>query len=445
MNLPVIPGAFGFGMNTRAAYGGGVNPDILRVTNLNDSGEGSLRAALDAPQPRVIIFEISGTITLSSTLIVNGPYVTIAGQTAPSPGITLKNYGILFQTHDVLCQHFRIRPGGNTCNNGIEAYETNSPKNIVMDHMSVSWSQSKNAVFTNSAEEMNSCMWRCISSEPLYAAPGTGSCSGGGYGYAYGVLLRNNAKKVSVIQNLFASNSERNPNMTGSAQGYVSNNIIYNWLNLAIHHEDIDNVEPPGLLSSVIGNLFKTGPSTEATSYLIGCRYLKDGSQIYHADNTLDAIGGTHYPFTVINGDGIDPQVSMPPITLSGHTPMGSAGLQDYLLPIVGARPKDRDSVDARIISEVINRTSNGFPPNQDAVGGWPDLAVNSRPLTIPGNAHDVTQLGYTVLEILLHLVAKKLEGAEFPPIPPIPPDPPDPDVPVRVSGTFTANIDEFE
>jgi hypothetical protein len=237
------------------------------------------------------------------------------------------------------------------------------------------------------------------------------------------------------------SNAERNPNMSGRAQGYVANNLIYNWLNLAIHHEDIDHVQPPGLLSTVVGNRFKTGPSTEATTYLIGCRYLQDGSQIYHADNTVDALSGTHYPFTVINGDGIDPQVGTPPIVLSGYTPMASAGVEPFLLPIVGCRPKDRDPVDARVIADVTNRTSPGFLPHQDAVGGWPDLAVNTRPLTIPGDPHAVTQLGYTVLEVLLHLMAAKLEGTALPPIPPQPPEP-TPKPPFTVTGRFTAQVE---
>ena len=74
-------------MTTRAAYGCGSAPSVLRVTNLNDSGSGSLRAALEAAGPRVVIFEISGTIALTSDVIVTNACVTIAGQTAPSPGI----------------------------------------------------------------------------------------------------------------------------------------------------------------------------------------------------------------------------------------------------------------------------------------------------------------------------------------------------------------------
>src|SRR5262245_40494151 len=116
--LPVVPGAVGFGMETRAAYACGVTPRIIRVTHLNSSGGGSLRAALEDASPRVIIFDVSGTIDLGSQVIVSNPCVTIAGQTAPSPGITVMRHGIEFNTHDVLIQHIRIRPGDLECNTG---------------------------------------------------------------------------------------------------------------------------------------------------------------------------------------------------------------------------------------------------------------------------------------------------------------------------------------
>src|ERR1043166_1194378 len=81
---PVVPGGAGYGMETRAAYGAGSDPTIYRVTNLNDSGRQSLREALEATGPRIVIFEISGTITLNSEIGINSPYLTVAGQTAPS-------------------------------------------------------------------------------------------------------------------------------------------------------------------------------------------------------------------------------------------------------------------------------------------------------------------------------------------------------------------------
>src|SRR4051812_23190260 len=97
--LPVVPGGVGYGMQTRAAYGGTALPTVYRVTNLNDAGSGSLRAALEATGPRVVIFEISGYIDLAQMIRIKSPHITVAGQTAPSPGITLRKFGIEVQTH----------------------------------------------------------------------------------------------------------------------------------------------------------------------------------------------------------------------------------------------------------------------------------------------------------------------------------------------------------
>jgi hypothetical protein len=367
-----------------------------------------------------VIFETSGTIALTKEIVIADPYITVAGQTAPSPGITIRNYGLEIQTHDVLIQHLRIRPGGDTCNNGVEAFQAGNPYNIILDHISVSWSQSKNFVFTNSAHDMNLTVWRSISSEPLYAAPGTASCPSGGYGYAYGMLFRNNAKYAAVIQTLFAHNSERNPDSSGSARTYSANNLIYNYQTLATFYEDPDGVQTPGLLATHIGNSYKTGPSTTPMSYLYGSRYLASGSQVYIADTTVSASGGTPTGFTVINGDGVDPQVSAPPISVPGYTPLASSAVSAAVLATAGARPADRDAVDARIVTEVANRTGSVIA-HQNAVGGWPSLAVNVRPLTTPANPHTVTASGYTNLEVWLHGYAAAVEGTSTASAPPAP------------------------
>jgi hypothetical protein len=104
--LSVIPGATGFGIDTPAGRGG----NIIRVTNLNSSGSGSFRAAIEASGPRIVIFEVSGTIIYEGRYKIKNPYITIAGQTAPSPGITLRASTLTVDTHDVLIQHIRVSP-----------------------------------------------------------------------------------------------------------------------------------------------------------------------------------------------------------------------------------------------------------------------------------------------------------------------------------------------
>jgi hypothetical protein len=408
--LPIVPGAAGFGMDTRAAYGGATNPVVLRVTTIADSGAGSLRTALATTGPRVVIFDTSGAIELTTELVIADPYVTVAGQTAPAPGIMLKNYGLQIQTHDVLIQHLYIRPGADTCNTGVEAFITGNPYNIVLDHVSVSWSQSKNFAFTNGTHDMNLTLWKCICSEPLYNAPGRESCGGGGAGFAYGLLFRNEAKQVCVIQTLFTQCAERNPYCTGNAEAVVYNNLIYNWDHIATFFSDIDGVEPPGLTASVIGNYYKIGPTPEPDfNDCVASRFLASSAQIYIADVGKDTIPGT--PLTTYHViDGANAQVLTPPIAVADYTLLSSGTVYGQVLAQAGARVVDMDPVDVRIKNDVINRTG-GFIQTPADVGGYPTFAVNTRVLSLPANPNTVTGSGYTNLEVWLQGYASVVEG----------------------------------
>ena len=104
---PAFPGAEGFGKYTLGGRGG----RVIEVTNLNDHGPGSFRAACEAEGPRTVVFRVSGTIPLESKFKITNPYLTIAGQTAPGDGICIKNYQVNFDTHDLIIRYLRFRPG----------------------------------------------------------------------------------------------------------------------------------------------------------------------------------------------------------------------------------------------------------------------------------------------------------------------------------------------
>ena len=108
--VPVIPGAAGYGMDTKAGRGGAV----YKVTNLNADGSGSLKACVDKTGPRTCVFEVSGAIRLTSDLKIRNSQLRIAGQTAPSPGIMIRGAGIVIVASDMLIQHIRVRPGDDT-------------------------------------------------------------------------------------------------------------------------------------------------------------------------------------------------------------------------------------------------------------------------------------------------------------------------------------------
>ena len=138
----VFPGAVGFGVDTPA----GTDGQVLRVTTLDASGPGSLRAALETPGARLVVFEVGGVIDLAGKgLSIGEPFLTVAGQTAPSPGVTIIGGGISVGTHDILIQHLRIRPGDRGLPkksgwepDGLSTSGGNS-YNIVIDHCSFTW------------------------------------------------------------------------------------------------------------------------------------------------------------------------------------------------------------------------------------------------------------------------------------------------------------------
>ena len=415
-SIPVVPGGAGFGMNTRAAYGSGIAPTVHRVTNLNDNGSGSLRAAMEASGPRVVIFELSGTIALSSPIVVRSPYLTVAGQTAPSPGVTLRSYGIEVSTNDVLLQHFRVRPGGSTCNNGLEAWGAGS-YNIVFDHMSVSWGQDENVVLYNGSRAMNATVWRSLVAEGLHLEPTVSGCSGGS-SESHGLLVYDYTRNVSVLGSMFASNGERNPYPKGATVSYFANNLFYNWGNgQAAFFGDPDGSGP--LQSTFMGNHYRRGPSTPSSTWMAQARHLQSGSRVLISDNLRD---GTNIDeFSVINNEGVDPRVGSAPVVVPGFTPVSSSTVRDMVIENAGARPDDRDSVDARIVQEVTNR--GGRVINVESqVGGWPTLAVNRRPLTLPTNPHETASSGYTNLELWLHNHADTVEGRGATSLGPLPP-----------------------
>ena len=417
--LPVVPDGEGFGMTTRAAYGGGTNPTVYRVTNLNNSGAGSFREALEASGPRVVVFEISGTIALNSDIIIANPYITIAGQTAPSPGITIKNFGPQIYTHDVLMQHIRVRPGdvpplmANTAGHDGSIAYTSEAYNVVFDHNSFSWAQGKNAEFISLPSGAAISYWRNINSEALYRAANTIVSPGGpsSLGLLFAQNYVNVPSNISAIGNLLAHNSDRNPEIQGPVNAHFINNVVYDWGKDAnnyqwatfIYSQD-PSVGPPQV--DIVGNKYIGGPAPSPFTPLIavGAYGVPTGTRIYMTDNAVDSTRQAVQPFA---NYGIDPRVTTPPVSLTGITVRPSSAVESFVLSNAGARPLDRDAVDRRIVSEAQNRTGSVIS-SQNEVGGWPTLAVNTRALTLPLNQHTVTSSGYTGLELWLQRVRSR-------------------------------------
>lgn len=394
--LSVFPGAEGFGVTTPAGRGG----TVLRVTNLNDSGPGSLRAALAATGPRTVIFEVGGTIALSADLDIREPFVTLAGQTAPSPGITLRGAGLRIFTNDVLVQHIRIRVGDAVSGPDPQirdALQVLGPNayNVVVDHISASWAIDE--VVSTWYPLHDVTIRHSIIAEGLHESLHPEGP------HSTGLLIGDASERVAVIGNLFAHNFDRNPQFKGGTSGIVANNLVYDPGYRSIRISDAENSGPS--LVSVVGNVLVTGPST-INDYLVSVgSSLKPGSQIYLNDNSAPTI------LRVSSDLQLDPLVLTPPIWVIPLTLRNSGEVQAWVLAHAGARPVDRDAVDQRIVDEVL--TGGGSIINsQDEVGGWTAQSMVQRTLQIPDDPHgDSDGDGYTNLEEWLHGMAAAAEG----------------------------------
>jgi len=426
--LPVIPGSAGFGMDTKAGRGG----TVYRVTNLNASGAGSLKACIDATVPRTCVFEVSGAIRITSDLVIRNGQIRIAGQTAPSPGIMIRGAAIKIFGSDVLIQHIRVRTGDdpngpNPDNRDSLKIEGSSKKpvhNVVIDHCSFSWSIDEiastwgphdNISFTNNifAEPLNESL------HPQY--DGTGVMPHG-----YGVLFgQSENSSITFVGNLMAHIVERNP-LSRAAELVMVNNLVYNR-----SHLNVDLASEDGIVtkSSVVGNEFLRGPSSSRDKRPIFVRTtgkfsLLPGSRVYVYDNSASDSGSSYSALVTLTGGDLIPNLmtqTTAPVWNTGLVARKTADSAVYnrVLSFAGARPTDRDSVDKRIVASVRNRTGqiiNCVSPdgttrcNKNA-GGWPTLAQNRRTLSLPSDQASIAPNGYSNLENWLNSMDQSMDG----------------------------------
>ena len=417
--VPVIPQGAGYGMDTPAGRGGVVH----RVTNLNASGPGSLTACAKATGPRVCVFEVSGVIRLTADINIVSPNITIAGQTAPSPGIMIRGAGINIGASDVLLQHLRIRPGDaadgpDSGNRDALKISAAAPfKNIVVDHCSFSWAMDETVSLWSNWD--NVTISNSIISEGLYWQPEEGHSSG------YGMLIGPRDSRVTVMGNLFAHNRDRNP-LTRAKQFVFVNNVVYNHLTTALQLQSEN-----GLVTNntILGNVFLRGPDTgeRYTSVIVRTDAelgLPTASKVYVADNAASEVAsGNDWSIVSAYSGSVAPSLktALPPTWPAGLTrlPTSENVVLEQTLKYAGARPADRDSVDTRVVKSVRDRSGriitcvspNGTARCSKNAGGWPTLAQNTRPLTLPANHNEVTPSGYTRLELWLHAMAAQVEG----------------------------------
>lgn len=373
----------GFGSDTPGGRGG----QILRVTNLNAEGPGSLRAAIEAEGPRIIVFDVGGVLDLErKSLSITEPYVTVAGQTAPSPGITMIQGGISIRAHDVIIQHLRVRPGeanqakrsgwepDGISTSGGEAHD------VLIDHCSVTWAIDENVSVSGprlegpEATSHRVTIRNCLIAECLHDSTHAKGP------HSKGSLIHDFCKDVAIIGNLYAHNHQRNPYFKAHTTGVIVNNVIYNPGNMAVqlgfsagewknsHYQPI----PPQV--SIVGNVYIPGVDTKA-----GLAMIQRPGHVFESDNLALEHDGK---VPRIVGDRVE-LLKKKPVWPDGLKPVPAAEVLDAIVRHVGARPKERDEIDRRIIQNLIDRGGR-IIHGQDQVGGYPRLEPVYRRLDVP-------------------------------------------------------------
>ncbi|MCK5206483.1 MAG: hypothetical protein KAQ79_00635 [Cyclobacteriaceae bacterium] len=378
--------AFADAMGWAATTKGGRGGKIIKVTNLKKDGVGSFKNAVESHEPRIIVFEVGGIIDLDGSVIVlRNPYITIMGQTAPDPGITLIRGGMSIQTHEIIIQHIRVRPGENKQpkKSGweVDGINTNGAHHVIIDHCSFSWATDENLSASGPRFEGNNLEeWRQNTSHTItfsynVIAEGLSHSSHAKGEHSKGSLIHDNTTEIAIIANLFASNVQRNPFFKGGAQGVIVNNYIYNPGNRAIHY-NLSKKEWEGHdwvtgKMSVVSNVLEKGSGTNKQ---MPYGHFNGPVEVFWENNQIlgeaipkeNLLIGSH---TLVDEKPVWPQIIKV---------LPTENLKAHLFENSGARPWNRDEVDKRIIKEV-SESQNRIIDSENEVGGYPELRSTYR------------------------------------------------------------------
>lgn len=418
-NILAFPSAEGFGAYSIGGRGG----KVIEVTNLNDSGLGSFRNAVEDTIPRTVVFRLSGTIELKSELRITHSYLTIAGQTAPGDGICLKNYPLIIDgAHNIIIRAIRVRPGieSGLIGSEIDGLQIRNSHDVIIDHCTVSWSVDEILNTWHGSKDIT-IQW-CIFAEPLNHSVHEKGAHG--YGASLGGI------RATYHHNLFANCAGRNPSVAGNNIEKTElmdfrNNVIFNR-----GHRTCDG-KPSSI--NMVNNYYKPGPAVKpsvlnriakvesAEKYGFACEWYIDGNAIEgfpeiekdnvnlgveaEGINKLDLL--TDHPFPTV------------PVKTQSANEAYKLVLEN--VGVVCAY----DSWEKRLLNEVETGKvghGNGHIDKVDEAGGWPILESKILPvdtdhdgmpdqwenakglnLNMPDDASAIYENGFTNLEIYLN------------------------------------------
>ena len=398
-----FPTAEGFGKNATGGRGG----QVIIVTNLNDSGSGSLRAALDATVPRTIVFEVGGTINLNSNIYVSNGDLTLAGQTAPGDGILIKGGMVQFEESNVIVRYIKFRPGPTAPSGydavSITAWAGNTVEDIIFDHCSFSWGGDENFNIrgVNGGVVKNITLQNSIVSESTY-----------------GFLAGNGCFNISVYKNLFALNSERNIRSNYP----VSNELDFEMINNVVYGFRVATKPSLGVQFSVLNNHYKLSSQINPINNAVVDASSSGGG---NTSQTHAYISGNIKPISMtVNDSALNPYLETTAYESSGIIPIPASELVNELINNVGASLPTRDAVDIRIIDHFNNgdgtiSSSGEYPTilNGTALAdtdndGMPNVWEIENGLNIndASDRNDIQEDGYTNLEYYINFMSLILE-----------------------------------
>jgi pectate lyase len=405
--LPAFPGAQGGGMYSFGGRGG----KVFVVTNLNDSGPGSFREALEAGGPRIVVFNVAGIIRLNDKIRVRAPYITIDGSSAPGDGVCIAGDTVELETHDVIIRHMRFRRGSTWVGDRNDSIGGNPIGNIMIDHVSASWGLDENMSMyrhmyqpPDGGKELklptvNITIQNSIFSEAL-----------GTYNHSFGSTI--GGYNSTFHHNLWACNAGRNPSVGMIYDFTFANNVLFNW-----RHRTIDGGDHRSFYS-IINNYFKPGPATPRRD-TIRHRLLKPESR--RAKPPVDDYGRAYVAGNIVEGNarvtannwdgGVEVESIADPATilpiLKADKPYPHSYLEiepadeayENVLASAGATRPRRDAVDERIIhmvrtGEVTAKRDPGVADQLKNVGYEEQVIDRIAALVPRGIITDVAQVG---------------------------------------------------
>jgi hypothetical protein len=371
-----FPGAEGFGRNAI----GGRKGSVYVVTNLNDSGTGSLRDAV-SKSDRIVVFAVGGLIKITDRIVVQ-KRITILGQTAPGDGITVYGNGWSFSNaDDAIVRYIRIRMG-KSGTSGKDAITIAEGANMIFDHVSVTWGRDETFSISGS-EAANITIQNSIIGQGLE----THSCGG--------LMQTDLGNGISLFRNLYIDNKTRNPKVKGTND--FTNNVVYNWGGGGGYIAGDSEGQSE---ANIVGNYFISGPSTSVTAFTRGNANFKGFvSGNFYDSNKNGQLDGVEIGASSSNYGGMVIQSTKFAFPAPAKIMTASEALT-YVQNSAGAS-KVRDAVDKRLIEELTSwgksgqliSDENGAPMNGPGTIAGGTKAVDSDGDGIPDDAE--TKLGF--------------------------------------------------